>query len=228
MRGYKVFSPDFTCRGMQFEENKTFEVPLPISICSHGLHFCIKASHCFSYYDFDPKNIVCEVEALGEIQLHNGDSKVCTNMLRVGRRLSWQEVLVVANDGKNNTGYSNSGDCNSGNRNSGAFCIDNNPKLILFDKLTDINVRDWEESEPMQIMRDLLELTIWVNSSNMTAKEKELYPQHESTGGYLKVKTLHQAWADMWGKLDDEKKKLFTSLQNFDKDKFKIITGIDV
>jgi hypothetical protein len=283
MRGYKVFSPDFTCRGMQFQENKTFEVALPISICSHGLHFCTNASHCFSYYAFDPINIVCEVEALGEIQLHDEDSKVCTNILKVGRRLTWQEVLVVANEGKNNTGHSNSGysnsgdsnsgdsnsgnwnsgnsnsgnwnsgnsnsgnwnsgnwnsgnwnsgnsnsgDSNSGNRNSGAFCADNNPKLILFDTLTDINVRDWEESEPVQIMRDLLELTIWVDSSNMTAKEKEQHPKHETTGGFLKTKTLHEAWADMWKNLDEKKRKAFTTLPHFDAAKFKIITGIDI
>jgi hypothetical protein len=23
-------------------------------ICTTGFHFCIKASHCFSYYDFNP------------------------------------------------------------------------------------------------------------------------------------------------------------------------------
>ncbi len=74
MKGYKIFNPDFTCKGMQYKENEIFEVPLPISICNKGIHFCTKASHCFSYYSFDPKNIVCEVEALGEIQTHSEDS----------------------------------------------------------------------------------------------------------------------------------------------------------
>jgi hypothetical protein len=100
--------------------------------------------------------------------------------------------------------------------------------LILFDTLTDINVRDWEESEPVQIMRDLLELTIWVDSSNMTAKEKEQHPKHETTGGFLKTKTLHEAWADMWKNLDEKKRKAFTTLPHFDAAKFKIITGIDI
>lgn len=98
MKGYKVFKPDFTSKegGMQFKENETFEVKLPISICHWGLHFCLKAGDCFSYYGFDPANIVCEVEALGETKTHDEDSKVCTNILKIGRRLTWDEVLFVA------------------------------------------------------------------------------------------------------------------------------------
>src|SRR3972149_7840481 len=253
MKGFKVFNPDFSCKGMIFEENKTFEVSLPISICSHGLHFCTKASHCFSYYGFDPNNIVCEVEAIGEVQTHNEDSKVCTNILKIGKRLTWAEVLVFANEGKNNTGHSNSGDRNSGDsnsgdrnsgnwnsgdrnsgdsnsgyRNSGAFCLDENPKLVLFDNLTDINVRDWENSEAVRTMNELLETTIWVESSNMTAEEKEKWPKHETTGGYLKAKSMHEAWSDMWGNLNAKKRKLFLDLPNFDAGKFAKITGIKV
>lgn len=120
IKGYKVFLPDFTSKhgGIKFKENADFEVKLPLSMCNWGIHFCTKAQHCFSYYDFDPKNIVCEVESLGETLTHSQDSKVCTNRLHVGRRLSWDEVLVLANDGLNNTGHSNSGDRNSGDSNT--------------------------------------------------------------------------------------------------------------
>jgi hypothetical protein len=313
IKGYKVFNPDFTCREIQFSEGQAFEVSLPIKICEHGLHFCTKASHCFSYYKFDPKNIVCEVEAIGETQTHGEDSKVCTNKLLIIRKMTWAEVLVAANEGKENTGHSNSGHSNSGNwnsgnwnsgdrnsgdrnsgnwnsgnrnsghrnsgdrnsgdrnsgdrnsgnwnsgnwnsgnwnsgnwnsgnwnsgdrnsgdsnsgyRNAGAFCLDSNPKLVLFDKLTNINVRDWENSEAVQTMADLLETAIWVYSENMSDDDKKKYPTHETTGGYLKVKTMYEAWADMWGNLSAKKRKLFTDLENFDADKFKVITGIDV
>ena len=243
MKGYKIFNPDFTCQGMQYKENEIFEVPLPISICNKGIHFCTKASHCFSYYSFDPKNIVCEVEALGEIQTHSEDSKVCTNKLRVIRKLTWHEVLVAANEGNDNTGHSNSGnwnsgdrnsgdsnsgDSNSGYRNSGAFCLDQNPKLFLFDKITDINVKDWEQSEAVKTMNELLETSMWVFASSMTDDEKKANPKYETTDGYLKTKTLKEAWADMWGNLDDRRKKLFTDLPNFDADKFFQITGIKI
>lgn len=38
MKGYKGFDKDFKCRGMQYEENKIFEVDEAI-ICEKGLHF---------------------------------------------------------------------------------------------------------------------------------------------------------------------------------------------
>jgi hypothetical protein len=119
MKGYKVFNQDFSCRGFQFSENSEFKFEGKISICNSGFHFCTKAQDCFSYYEFDPKNIVCEVESLGETETHDEDSKVCTNHIKIGRRLLWQEVLLIANTGKDNTGHSNSGNWNSGNRNSG-------------------------------------------------------------------------------------------------------------
>ena len=248
MKGYKVFNPDFTCKGMQYKENEVFEVDLPIKICEKGIHFCQKASLCFTYYSFDPNNIVCEVEALGDFETHTEDSKVCTNKLRVIRRLTWQEVLVAANEGANNTGHSNTGDRNSGYRNSGssnsgsrnsgdsnsgyrnpgAFCVDENPVIWLFDKPTKIKVKDWENSDVIRTMNDLLELTIWIPSGAMTEKEKQTNPKWETTEGYLKTKTIHEAWADMWGNLDKKRKKLFTDLPNFDAKKFKTITGIEV
>ena len=119
IKGYKVFNPDFTCRGFQFSENTEYRMEEPINICSSGFHFCLKAVDCFIYYSFDPKNIVCEIEALGIIQTHASDSKACTNIIKIGKRLSWEEVLTIVNIGIGNSGHSNSGDSNSGNSNSG-------------------------------------------------------------------------------------------------------------
>jgi hypothetical protein len=119
IKGFKVFNSDLTCRGFQFEVGKEYKHKGKIKICSSGFHFCIKANDCFNYYDFDPKNKVCEVEALGKTETHDEDSKVCTNHIVILRELTWHEVLEVANIGKGNTGHSNSGNWNSGDRNSG-------------------------------------------------------------------------------------------------------------
>ena len=77
-------------------------------------------------------------------------------------------------------------------------------------------------------MSSLLETTMWIEESNMSDVEKEQYPSYKTTGGYLKTKTMYEAWADMWGNLDDKKKQVFTKLPNFDAKKFKIITGIEI
>jgi hypothetical protein len=119
MIGYKVFNQDLTCRGFQFEVGKDYKHEGKIKICSSGFHFCIKANDCFEYYPFDSTNRVCEVEAMGETQTHEEDSKVCTNHIRIIRELSWHEVLDVVNIGKNNTGRGNTGNSNTGNWNTG-------------------------------------------------------------------------------------------------------------
>ena len=124
MKGFKVFNSNWTCRGFQFEVGKTFTEDVTPVCCDRGFHFCTKAADCFKYYDFNPDNKVAEVEALGDIDTNNDDSKCCTNKIHIIREITWQEVLDLVNLGKActglcNSGDWNSGDCNSGNRNSG-------------------------------------------------------------------------------------------------------------
>ena len=119
MKGFKVFNSDWTCRGFQFEVGKTFTEDVTPVCCDRGFHFCTKAADCFRYYSFDPDNKVAEVEALGDIDTNNDDSKCSTNKIHIIREITWQEVLDLVNLGKACTGLCNSGDWNSGNRNSG-------------------------------------------------------------------------------------------------------------
>ena len=119
MKGYKVFNSDWTCRGFQFEVGKVFEEDVTPVCCDRGFHFCTKASDCFRYYSFDPNNKVAEVEALGDIDSQDDDSKYCTNKIHIIREITWQEVLDLVNLGKACTGLWNSGNSNSGNSNSG-------------------------------------------------------------------------------------------------------------
>jgi len=294
IKGYKVFTPDFKAKqgGYQYAENTEFTFDGKIQICASGFHFCTKAADCFNYYDFNPDNIVCQVEARGNTMGHDQDSKVCTDILFVGRKLSWLEVLDIVNIGKWNTGHSNTGnrntgnwntgnsntgdwntgdwntgdwntgnwntgyrntgnsntgnrntgnsntgDWNTGNRNTGdsntgyrsggAFCVEENPMLILFDKLTNIPVREWEEHRAVELMKNLSPV-IWVQEYVMTDDEKKQYPTYETIGGYYKSITMHEAWSNLWGNLDEDDKQVFITLPNFDADKFEHITGIKI
>ena len=119
MKGYKVFNPDWTCRGYQFEVGKTFTEDVTPVCCDSGFHFCTKIADCFKCYDFDPDNKVAEVEALGEIDTNEDDSKCSTNKIHIIREITWHEVLDLVNIGEACTGFRNSGDYNSGNLNSG-------------------------------------------------------------------------------------------------------------
>ena len=117
IRGFKVFNPDWTCRGFQYEVGKIFEEDVEPSCCDRGFHFCENAADCFNYYSFNPDNKVAEVIAYGDIV--RGDDKCCTNKIKIVREIPWQELLTIVNTGKSCTGLCNTGDCNTGNWNTG-------------------------------------------------------------------------------------------------------------
>lgn len=122
MKGYKVFRPDFACRNTKFEVGGTYALDCKPVLCKVGYHFCTEIVDCFNYYDFDPDNIVCEVEAIGDITAaEKSCSKRATNKLKIIRQLTWHEVLDISNVGKGNSGYANSGYSNSGSCNNGDF-----------------------------------------------------------------------------------------------------------
>ena len=117
VKGYKVFNPDWTCRGFQYEVGKIFEEDVKPSCCDRGFHFCKKAADCFSYYSFNSENKVAEVIALGEVDTDG--KKSCTNKIQIVREIPWQELLTIVNTGKDCTGLCNTGNRNTGNRNTG-------------------------------------------------------------------------------------------------------------
>ena len=117
VKGYKVFNPDWTCRGFQYEVGKIFEEDVKPSCCDRGFHFCEKAADCFSYYNFNSENRVAEVIALGEVDTDG--KKSCTNKIQIVREIPWQELLTIVNTGKDCTGLCNTGNCNTGNWNTG-------------------------------------------------------------------------------------------------------------
>ena len=124
VQGFKVFNPDWTCRGFQYEVGKTYEMSDSPICCTRGFHFCTKAADCFNYYSFNPENKVAEVVALGEVDSENDDTKCCTNKIQIVREIPWDEVLRIVNTGKDctgicNTGNRNTGDCNTGDWNTG-------------------------------------------------------------------------------------------------------------
>ena len=121
MQGYKVFEPDWTCRGFQYAVGETFEEDVTPSCCNRGFHFCTELKDCFNYYPFNPDNKVAEIEALGDIDAEADGSKHCTNKIKIVREISWEEVLKMVNMGKANTGLCNSGSYNIGRYNSGSY-----------------------------------------------------------------------------------------------------------
>ena len=241
VKGYKVFNPDWTCRGFQYEVGKIFEEDVKPSCCDRGFHFCKKAADCFNYYSFNSENKVAEVIALGEVDTDG--KKSCTNKIQIVREIPWQELLTIVNIGKDctgfcNTGNRNTGDWNTGNRNTGDWnkssfntgCFNTEEqKIMLFNKPSNMTYNDWLRSDARyllnQIPKDVVE---WVYEEDMTDEEKVANPTYETTGGYLKVLDESECGQLWWGSLSDSQKNYIRSIPNFDAEIFEQCTGIKV
>ena len=236
IRGYKVFNPEWTCRGKQYTCPGEFEEDVKLSVCNSGMHFCKRLIDCFQYYDFDPKNKVAEVVAFGEV-LEEGN-KCCTNKLRIVRELTWQKVLECVNTGSGNSGNYNSGDRNSGNWNSGDWNSGNysngcfnttEPKIYLFNKPSNWTYRDWLNSKAQKILKQIpVRKLEYISVEKMTEKEKAEHPEAKITGGYLREEDHSADVQQWWRNLEECEKDEIKAIPNFDKEIFKEITGIEV
>ena len=251
VKGYKVFNPDWTCKGKQYTCPGTFEEDVNPSVCNVGMHFCKNAADCFRYYDFDPNNHVAEVIAHGTVA--EGEDKCATNKLEIVREIPWAEVLEIVNTGKActgrcNSGDWNSGDWNSGNRNSGDWnsgdwnsgdwnktsfsngCFNTvSPKIYMFNKPTDWTLEHWLNCRARYLLNQIDDCPleyVWFDS--MTDEEKAAHPEAKTTGGYLKERTTADNARKWWAGLSADDRNIIFSLPNFDAAIFKEITGIDV
>ena len=236
IKGYKVFNPDWTCRGFQFEVGQTYEEDVKPMVCDRGFHFCEKAADCFNYYQFNSENKVAEVIALGEVDFDG--VKSCTNKIQIVREIPWDELLRIVNTGKDCTGLCNTGNRNTGNRNTwdwnkssfntGCFMTEEQ-KIMFFNKPSDWTYNDWLRSDARYLLNRIPKNVVeWIYSEDMTDEEKAEHPTHETTGGYLKVLDESDCGQLWWGSLSDRQKNIIKTLPNFDPEIFYQCTGINV
>jgi hypothetical protein len=128
------------------------------------------------------------------------------------------------NTGNWNVGDRNTGDWNSANYSSGVFCTEPQ-KILIFDKPSDWTLGYWRGSDARYLLNQI-QTVFWVDSSDMTAQEKELHPECEVTGGFLKTVHLVEAAEKWWSELSNKEKQIIRDIPNFDADKFYKITGI--
>lgn len=254
----KGFDEDLKCRGYQFEIGKTYEIKLPDGyeltgddLCSDKVfHYCDSLRNVHGYYSVNPNehNRFCEIEACGK-EVTNGD-KCGSNKIKVIREIVGEELDILKgltdentgffNSGGRNSGNCNSGDCNTGNRNSGyynsgdfnscdyssgLFCTQD-PKVKIFDTETDMTMNEVMQTDWYRMLfRNPLILNEWIY---YTDEEKKADKKKELIGGYLKTYSYKDACKIWWNKYTDKEKAVIMSMPNFDKDKFKQITGIEV
>ena len=139
------------------------------------------------------------------------------------------------NSGSYNSGYYNSGSCNSGDYNSGyfnscdyssgLFCTQD-PKVKIFDIETGMTMKEVVRTDWYRMLfKYSINLTKWIEYID---EEKQFDKDKDLIGGYLNTYTYKEACKNWWNKYTDKEKAVIMSMPNFDKDKFKQITGIEV
>ena len=86
MKSYKGFNKDMTCRDFQYEEGKEYE-ETTAEVCETGFHSCEYPLDCFRYYD-PAHSVYHEVEADGEIDKADDNTKLASTKLKIGAELS--------------------------------------------------------------------------------------------------------------------------------------------
>src|SRR3990167_4907457 len=133
------------------------------------------------------------------------------------------------NTGDRNTGNMNTGNMNTGDRNTGdcntGYCNTITPEETLI--FNNIGKRsDWLNADKPNWI--FVNLTKWIDESEMTDKEKEAYPSYTTTGGYLKFYSdIKHAYIESWEKATKEDREKTYKLPNFDPVVFKEIFGFN-
>ena len=225
-------------------------------LCSDKVfHYCNSLRKVHDYYSVAPEenNRFCEVEVLGR-EVTDGD-KCGSNKIKVIREIVGEELDILKgltdeniglfnsgyrNSGNYNSGNHNSGYCNSGNYNSGycnsgdfnscdyssgLFCTQD-PKVKIFDTETDMTMKEVMQTDWYRMLfKYSINLTKWIEYID---EEKQFDKDKDLIGGYLNTYTYKEACKNWWNEYTDKEKAVIMSMPNFDKDKFKQITGIEV
>jgi len=114
MKGYKGFNKDWSCRDTTYKIGETVEIDHAPKACERGFHFCENPLDLFSYYS-PGESVYAEVEALGEVDARNEDSKISTNKLKVCCEISLKTIVefgikFIFEKVKWNKGNSSTGD----------------------------------------------------------------------------------------------------------------------
>ena len=105
------------------------------------------------------------------------------------------------------------------------FCTQD-PKVKIFDIETDMTMKEVVRTDWYRMLfKYSIDLTKWIEN---TDEEKQSDKDKDLIGGYLKTYTYKEACKNWWNEYTDKEKAIIMSMPNFDKDKFKQITGIEV
>lgn len=104
INGYKAFNSDMTNRyGQLFQEGETYHIPQKPKFGNNGIgfHFCKRLEDTLRYFPaMEEKIQIAEVTGLGDIVTYEDEyygyyDMYCTNMIRIDKILSREEILAM-------------------------------------------------------------------------------------------------------------------------------------
>ena len=109
------------------------------------------------------------------------------------------------------------------------FCTEQQ-KVRIFDCETDMTLNQWRDSPACSLLRRVRGVyTEWVFPYEMNDEEKRQHPKYETMNGYLKVvPPAYDRYVKWWNALGESERRIIMNIPNFNAEKFKLITGIDV
>jgi len=124
--------------------------------------------------------------------------------------------------GDYSTGDFSTGDCSISNHSTGHFSTIDYSGYGWFDKPCE---KQWSEIDVPNF--NYFKVAYWIEEENMTDEEKEGNTTYKTTKGFLKSVDYKTAWKVFWRKTDEDNKKKFFNLPNFDWEIFTEITGLE-
>ena len=95
--GYKGFEWDFTCRGMQYEVGKTYEIDGEPKLCERGFHFCTSPLAVFKYYEPTKRFAIVEAKE-ADVVCDNDFPKAVAKRLTIVREVTLDEMMRLQMD----------------------------------------------------------------------------------------------------------------------------------
>lgn len=95
MRAFKGFKSDLTCRGFQFKESEINRTE-KANCRDNGFHCAENPLDCLNYYSDWRNSVYYEVEANGDMDEDEIDSKISCTQLKLIKKLNLEQLLLEA------------------------------------------------------------------------------------------------------------------------------------
>lgn len=100
-KAFKIKNGKLFCKNKEYKVGRRNFVQGELKLCENGIHYCTNLFEVFNYYcgKIDEDIAIYEVEPGLRIIKDDCNSKCCTNLIRLGKRLYREDIIRILNGG---------------------------------------------------------------------------------------------------------------------------------